>query len=155
MVTKRTIFISISVSILSLTLAFAQSRTIRPSGTTLDDKLISLDFPQGSLGDYVRAVIEAKKGKATVIVDSELEEVQVPAARLRSVTLLQALEWIPKTAGARQQGLALQTTPALGVEAQDSSVFLFTTASTVARPGSTAGRSSKDICSELVQRPCI
>jgi hypothetical protein len=136
--TKRTIFISISVSILSLTLAFAQSRTIRPSGTTLDDKLISLDFPQGSLADYVQAVIEARKGKATIIVDSELEEVQVPAARLRTVTLLQALEWIPKTAGARQQGLALQTTLAQAVHEEDSSVFLFTTAPTVARPGSTA-----------------
>jgi hypothetical protein len=136
--TKRTIFISISVSILSLTLAFAQSRTIRPSSTTLDDKLISVDFPQGNLGDYVQAVIEAKKGKATIIVDSGLEEVQVPAAHLRAVTLLQALEWIPKTAGARQQGLALQTTSAVGALAEDSSVFLFTTVPTVGRPGSTA-----------------
>ena len=135
--TKRTILISIPVLILSLTLAFVQSRTTRPTGTTIDDKLISLNFPQGSLGDYVQAVIEAKKGKATIIVDSGLEEVQVPAAHLRDVTLLQALEWIPKTAGARQQGLTLQATSAVAL-AEDNSVFLFTTVPTVARPGSTA-----------------
>jgi hypothetical protein len=136
MPTKRTIFVSGSVSILSLTMAFAQSRTIRPAGTSVDNRLISLDFTQGSLGNYVKAVAEAKKDKATIIVDSELEEVQVPSAHLRDVTLSQALEWIPKTAVARQQGLVLQATPAVGALAQDSSVFLFTAVPTSTRAGS-------------------
>jgi hypothetical protein len=138
MPTKRTIFVSASILILSLTMAFAQSRTIRPAGTSVDNRLISLDFPQGSLGDYVQAVVEAKRGKATIIVDSELEEVQVPSAHIRDVTLSQALEWIPKTAVARQQGLVLQATPAIGALAEDSSVFLFTTVPTAPRLGSTA-----------------
>jgi hypothetical protein len=132
------IFVSASVSILWLTTAFAQSRTIRPAGTSVDNRLISLDFTQGSLGDYVKAVVEAKKGKATIIVDSELEEVQVPSAHLRDVTLTQALEWIPKTAAARQQGLVLQATSALGAPAEDTSVFLFTTVPTSSRAGSIA-----------------
>jgi len=136
--TKRTIFVSASVSVLSLTLAFAQSRTaVRPLGASADSKLISLDFPQGSLDDYVKAVVEAKNGKATIIVDSELQEVQVPSAHLRNVTLSQALEWIPKTAIARQQGLVLQTSPATGAFGEDSAVFLFTNVPITTRSGST------------------
>jgi hypothetical protein len=135
--TKRTTFVSVLVSILSLSAAFAQSRTTRPLGTQRDDNLITLDFTQGTLVDYVQAVVEAMKGKPTIIIDSELEEVPVPPARLREVTLQQALEWIPKTANARQQGLVLQAITRPGMELNNA-MFLFTTAPLATRPGSTA-----------------
>jgi hypothetical protein len=135
--TKRTIFVSVLVSILSLTAAFAQSRTTRTLGTQ-DNNLITLDFTQGTLADYVREIVQAKKGKVTIIIDSTLEDIEVPSANLRGVTLSQALEWIPKTANARQQGLALQTLLRPGEREPDSAMFLFTTTPTTNRPGSAA-----------------
>src|SRR5215510_8833809 len=114
--TKRTTFVSALILILSLTAAFAQSRSTRTLGTPRDNNsnsnsnnnLITLDFPEGTLGDYVQGLMEVMRSKTTIIIDSELEEIQVPSAHLREVTLQQALEWIPKTANARQQGLVLQ-----------------------------------------------
>jgi hypothetical protein len=136
--TKRRTLVSVLVSILSLSTVFAQSRTTRTLGTQRDDSLITLDFIQGTLSDYVRAVVEAMKGKPTIIIDSELEEVQVPPARLRDVTLQQALEWIPKTANARQQGLVLQAIARPGSLELNNAMFLFTSAPLTTRPGATA-----------------
>jgi hypothetical protein len=137
--TKRTTFVSVLISILSVGAAFAQSRTARSIGPQRDDSLITLDFTQGTLNEYVQAVVEAMKGKPTIIIDSELEEVQVPPARLRDVTLQQALEWIPKTANARQQGLVLQAIARPGSLELNNAMFLFTSAPLAPnRPGATA-----------------
>jgi hypothetical protein len=135
--TRRTTFVSALVSVLSLTAALAQSRTPRALGGPVNN-LITLDFTQGTLHDYVEAVVEAMKGKVTIVIDSALEQVEVPSARLRDVTLSQALEWIPKTANARQQGLALQTMLRPGRPETEYAMFLFTTMPTTNRPGSPA-----------------
>jgi hypothetical protein len=126
MCAKRTIVVSALILMLSVVEAYPQTRTTR-SFATVDDTLITLDFNKGTLDEYVQAVTEAKKGKVTIIIDSDLEDIEVPPAHLRNVSLAQALEWIPKTSTSRQQGLTLQIMPRPGRTDEDSSMFLFTT----------------------------
>ena len=125
--TKRTIVVSALVSILSLGAVFSQTRPTRTLVNNLENNLITLDSDQGTLDEYVKAVMQAKKNKVTIIIDSGLEDIEVPSAHLRDVSLSQALEWIPKTANARQQGLTLQVMPRQGRTEEDTGMFLFTT----------------------------
>ena len=139
--TKRTILVSALVSILSLGAVFSQTRPTRTLVNNLDNNLITLDSDQGTLYEYVKAVMQAKKNKVTIIIDSGLEDIEVPSAHLRDVSLSQALEWIPKTANARQQGLTLQVMPRQGRTEEDTGMFLFTTSP---MPVGT-GRSGEDL----------
>lgn len=83
-------------------------------------------FGGGTLKAYV-AVVDKAFGGSNVVIDTNVPEVVLPSAPLKkSVTLLSALQWVPRTRNAREVGLVLQ--PPQSSRAGD--VFLFTSAVT-------------------------
>ena len=94
---------------------------------------VKLDFPGGTLGQYVGAVRDQVQN-ANIVVDSGLEAVKVPKAPLGKVSLPQALQWVTTTVDARRHGIILQPTRSAGDSAQ---VFVFTTAQAVVKTDTT------------------
>jgi hypothetical protein len=93
-------------------------------GAATADELKALNFLKGTLTlrSYVAEVREQWKF-ANIVVDTAIKDFPLPPADLKRVTLKGALQWVPGTREAKQNGLVLQ----IYESAKDGDVFFFTT----------------------------
>jgi hypothetical protein len=110
----------IFISLFAAGFAAAQETAKKPA---VAPSTARIAFDGGTLDAYVDAV-RKQFANSNIVVDGGVGTVKLPKAPLARVTLRGALEWIPKTAEARKQGVALQPPQA---SREGDLVFVLTT----------------------------
>ena len=104
-----------------------------PGGVETPKKLITIQFPGGSLADYGTAV-QTAAGWANIVMDPRSAEVRIPRCELRSVSVSGALE--------AARAMLQQTTEEVGVSVDvinQGGAPVFTVRVHFSRPKSTGG----------------